>query len=179
MVAQAKLEPYIPEPLIRKTASDLIGWYRLTESDREEIEQFLRMRIVQAWPKFNPKRSQPQTYADRIIKSSVPSFIRDRTRMKRNPVRVQGTIEHCKYEPTTDRHHQDQIDLALDMSLHLSLFAPSDRQLAFLILDYGLEGAIRRTGMRPDQARAALRRMRQVWEECGMDAYFVEESENN
>lgn len=178
MIAAREVPVHLPEPLIRQVANNLVGRFSLTESDREDIEQFLRKRVVKAWPAYDPKRSQPNTFADRVIDAATASFIRDRTRMKRDPSRVQP-LDGCGYEPTTDRHDAHRLDLEMDVRIGLDGLDANDRAYALLLMDYGPVEAQRRSGLTKRKAESARKRIRQALIDGGLDRYVTNNWERN
>jgi hypothetical protein len=158
MVAPSTHEPYFPEPLIRQAANSIIGRYRLTRSDLPDIEQYIRLRIVQGWVRYDPKIAQANTFADRLVWAALATFIRDHTRGKRD--------------------HAHEV-LRLDTKLALEQLEPDDLRYAEAIKDYGPYQAAKRVGLTRRKAESALRRIRSVFEAAGMRCYVQSDAERN
>ena len=178
MIAATETPVHLPEPLIRQVANDLVGRYGLTDTDREDIEQFLRKRVLKAWPSYDPTRSQPNTFADRVIDAAVSSYIRDRTRQKRDPSRVQP-LEGCGYEPATDRHDAHRLDLQMDVRIGLDGLDANDRAYALLLMDYGPVEAQRRAGLTKRKAESARKRIKQALIDGGLERYVTNNWDRN
>jgi hypothetical protein len=179
MVAPSTHEPYFPEPLIRQAANSIIGRYRLTRSDLPDIEQYIRLRIVQGWVRYDPKIAQANTFADRLVWAALATFIRDHTRGKRDPRRVDGSLDSCSNEPSTTRHDHAHEVLRLDTKLALEQLEPDDLRYAEAIKDYGPYQAAKRVGLTRRKAESALRRIRSVFEAAGMRCYVQSDAERN
>jgi DNA-directed RNA polymerase specialized sigma24 family protein len=58
-------DPAISE-LIRHKARKLIGSYGFTSSDEEDLRQELTFHVIRNMKSYDPSRSSPRTFADRI-----------------------------------------------------------------------------------------------------------------
>lgn len=164
-------EPYFPEPLIRQQAKRVIEAYRLPASDQPDIEQYIRMRITQGWQGYNQKVSQPNTFADRLVDAAASTFARDRTRKKRDPKRESGRVEDLTDEPGTNRHDEERWVLSMDVKLVIEKLDPLDRQFARAMMDQPPLAAAREVGITRRKAESALKRIRKIFVEAGMEDY--------
>ncbi len=171
--------PHIPEPLIRRAAGSVVGRYGLTTSDRLDIEQHLRAHLLQGWDGYDPTRSQPNTFADRLVSRALSTLIRNRTRRKRDPRRVVAHIGPGHYEPATSRRDVDLWVLHLDVRMAMEQLDGIDRRFAEHLMYYGTEEAARRVGLTERRARTARARIAESFRRSGIHRYVTGDWEVN
>ncbi len=171
--------PHIPEPLIRRAAGSVVGRYGLTTSDRLDIEQHLRAHLLQGWDGYDPTRSKPSTFADRLVSRALLTFIRDRTRRKRDPRRVVAYVGSGHYEPTTTRRDTELWVLRLDVRLAMDKLNDVDRRFAQHLMHFGTEEAARRVGLTERKARTARARIAESFRRSGLHQYVTSNGEDN
>ena len=175
MVAFPPDGPYYPEPLIRAASNSIVRRYGLSPSDRPDIEQYIRFRITQGWQSYDPKKSKPNTFADRIVSRAAATFLRDRSRAKRDPRREAGTIDNYQDQFATDRHYEDRLELEMDTRLALEPLSADDLRYAKAIMDYGLPYAAKKIGLTKRAAEKAVTRITEALRNAGMDNYFTDD----
>jgi len=85
-VAQALAEQILPyiNRVIRLRAFTMIGSYGFTKSDRKDIEQDLWLDVLQRLEYYDPEKSSPRTFINRIIRNKVASIAEFRKASKRD-----------------------------------------------------------------------------------------------
>ena len=174
MVAFPTDGPYYPEPLIRAASNSIVKRYGLSPSDRPDIEQYIRFRITQGWQSYDPTKSQPNTFADRIVSRAAATFLRDRYRDKRDPRREAGTVDDYQDQLGTDRHYDDRVILEMDMRLALESLTDEDRRYAKTIMDYGLPYAAKKIHLSKCDAKKCFARITEALRNAGMENYFAD-----
>lgn len=61
---------------IRRKAQQLVGKARLAEGDREDIEQHLRIALIESLERFDPARSHWQAFVLAVVDRQVASLLR-------------------------------------------------------------------------------------------------------
>lgn len=179
MIAAHADEPYFPEPLIRQAATRVIRAYRLSMSDLPDIEQHIRMRITQGWRRYSPQLSQPNTYADRLVKAATATYVRDRTRQKRDPRREAGSFADLSFEPATTEDDHERWVVAMDFNLVIEKLDPADRDFARAMMHAPPLAAARTVGLTRRKAESAIKRIRAVFVAEGLEDYFGGNGEAN
>ena len=174
MVAFPADGPYFPEPLIRAASNSIVKRYGLSLSDRPDIEQYIRLRITQGWQSYDPAKSKPNTFADRIVDRAAATFLRDKYRDKRDPRREVGTVDNYEDQFATDRHYDDRLVIEMDVRLALEPLSAEDKRYAQAIIDYGLPYAAKKIGLNKCDANKALARITEALRKAGMDNYFAD-----
>ncbi len=131
--ARNSIDPFV-QNLIRKKTKQLVGKAGLRETDRDDIEQELILKLLQRLSKFDSRRGNRAAYCVTLIESQIATLLRDRQAGKRNPRRV------CSLNRSVSSDSNDQIDMsgAIDSRGHdrrLGREARSDEELAQLALD--------------------------------------------
>ena len=85
------IDEYV-ETMIRKKARQLVHSPGFSLSDREDIEQDLRLHLLLKLPHFDPAKASRATFANRIIESKAKDLIRYRTADMRDPAREQCSV---------------------------------------------------------------------------------------
>ena len=182
MIASASLnpdEPYFPEPLIRQQAKRVVDAYHLSVTDLPDIEQYIRMRITQGWRGYDRQISQPNTFADRLVDAAASTYVRDRNRKKRDPKRESGRVEDLPNEPGTDRHDEERWVLSMDVKLVIEKLDPLDRRFAQAMMGQPPLAAAREVGITRRKAETALKRIRDIFAEAGLENYLGRDAEGN
>ena len=88
------IDPYAAR-LIRFKARQLVGQAGFTASDREDIEQELRLDLLRRLPKYNPKRAQRNTFIARVVEHRVASLIEAQKAGIRDYRRCRCSLNEC------------------------------------------------------------------------------------
>ena len=81
--------------LIKRKAIELSRHKGFSRSDREDIEQDLRLHLHRMWTRYDPARSEPHTFATRIINNKAASMVRLTCNQKAGAAeRICGSINH-------------------------------------------------------------------------------------
>ncbi len=179
MIAAHVDEPYFPEPLIRQAANRVIKAYRLSVSDLPDIEQHIRMRITQGWRRYSPQLSQPNTYADRLVKAATATHVRDRTRQKRDPRREAGSFADLEIHPSTTEADHERWVVSMDFNLAIEKLDPADRDFARAMMHAPPLAAARKVGLTRRKSETAIKRIRAVFVAEGLEDYFGGDREVN
>jgi RNA polymerase sigma-70 factor (ECF subfamily) len=70
--------------LIKRKASELVGGYGFTESDREDIEQDLWVDLINRESGFDPKKGAETTLIKTVVNNRVATLIEHREARKRD-----------------------------------------------------------------------------------------------
>ncbi len=66
------------EKLVCCTVRQLINWGTFPESDREDLEQELRLAILTRLPQFDPGKAKLTTFVARVVENRVKDLLRHR-----------------------------------------------------------------------------------------------------
>lgn len=69
--------------IAKRKARQLVGRYGYTESDRNDIEQSIYLRVLQGWSTYDPKESHHHRFITAVVERFVANIIRDRCAEKR------------------------------------------------------------------------------------------------
>ena len=86
-VARCAFNPFeddFTRALIRRKAMQVARSGGFTPSDREDLEQELYMRILQAWRQFDPDQSHPKKFLTTVVERHAATLIRQRRANKRD-----------------------------------------------------------------------------------------------
>lgn len=70
--------------LIGHKASQLVGKYGFTKTDREDLEQEIALALLLALPKYDSERGQRSTFISRVVDHSISDMIEARKAAKRD-----------------------------------------------------------------------------------------------
>ena len=122
--------------LIRTKARELVGKGGFTESDIEDIEQELRLELLQKLPRFDPERGEKKAFIRWLINVRAASLLRHRTAAKRdsrresfslNEIAVDSEgnpIEKSSFFAGNLGPDEDQRDLSIDLADALEQLPP-------------------------------------------------------
>jgi RNA polymerase sigma-70 factor (ECF subfamily) len=184
----------IAEKLIRRKAKELIGKAGFSRSDREDIEQELRLHVLQAIPQFDPQAGDWSAFLKTVIERTAAKLWQHSLAEMRHPDRseslqqlVQGEdgfltekantlLEdaHTRRLGTTARSDHDRVDLVHDVATVLAKLPDDLRNLGERLQHQSVGEIARETGMPRSTLRDALKRLRAVFEEAGLDEYLRE-----
>lgn len=84
---QTGLDGYA-ETTIQCAVSRLINKFGFPDQDREDLEQDLRVILLEALTDYDPSRAKRSTYIKDCIENRVFNLLRDRRRQRRDPRRL-------------------------------------------------------------------------------------------
>lgn len=136
---RAELPEYASR-LIRFKARQLIGRYGFVRSDRADLEQEFVVHLLERWPKYDPNRSNPDTFVSRLIDRKIASMIRYQRAGKRDYRHLQrspksGAATGQPDDVAFDRRFADSgsctliehVDVALDVATLKDTLDPIER----------------------------------------------------
>ena len=179
--------------LIKWKAENLVGRAGLTVSDQDDVEQELVMDLLKRLPRFDPRRGGINTFVSRVVKHRVATIIGDqmiamRDYRKRGPS-LNETVENGDEEPM---EHVDSIDqeeymhrmgrvarpleeaqeLAIDVGRLISELPPDLAEICLHLQTKGITDVARDLGVTRSTVRAAIARMRPLFEQAGLEEYL-------
>lgn len=169
------------ERLIRHKARQLVGRYGFTLSDREDIEQELRLHLLQCMQRFDPNLGGCNTYISRVINRKIVSMLRHRLAEQREYHRVSCSLSesvvgeggcHIERSQTLDkdvdarladgRSHVEDADLALDLQATLAKLSPELRRTCEVLMTLPIGEAAQALGISRFTLRARRLKLRQI-----------------
>ncbi|MBN2291560.1 MAG: hypothetical protein JXM70_03985 [Pirellulales bacterium] len=179
--------------LIREKANQLVRHPGFSKSDREDIEQELRMELIVKSVNFDPKRAHEVTFIARVIERKAASLIRARQAEKRhfrhsgnslNEIIPDGDGESAELGQMVDtanakRHtgqapHSDEelTCLKLDFDNVLNSLPEDLRKLAEMLTEITRYGASRQLGVSRRQVANKVALLRERFENSDLRDYF-------
>jgi RNA polymerase sigma-70 factor (ECF subfamily) len=179
--------------LIRQKARQLVRHPGFTKSEREDIEQELRIELVQKYRCFDPDRARETTFIARVLENKVISLIRARAAEKRDFRRDArslnetvsdaegGQVEQAQtldapaaraHTGQSPRSAEEQAQLRFDMAEVLKTLPDELRQLAELLQDTTEYAASRVLGRSRRQIANDVARLRELFEDAGLRDYL-------
>lgn len=178
------------ERLIRSKAFQTTGRVRL--SDREDIEQQLRMELLSSLPQFNRDKAPWAAFATSVVSHAASKIVRDERAQKRNPARTvslhitvavpdesqdpaQLISEDDAAPPGTTRLDPiGRTDLRLDLQAITGDFSPTWRHLLRLRTTHTMSDAANEMGVPRTTLNDWTRRIRRRFEQAGLKEYLTE-----
>jgi len=181
------------ERIICSKAKQLVGVAGFTDSDRADIEQELTIVLLKRLPKFDAKKAQRRTFIVRLIDRKVVDLIRHRKAEKRDPMREEcslnerlsngmgGTVAVVDTLSKTDllRRSQKEVvsenDLTcmkLDLATVIASLPPELRDLCERLKTCTVAEISRQTGVPPSTLRSRIKRIRQRFQNAGLEDYL-------
>lgn len=84
-------------------ARQMVDNYGWTETDQDDIVHSLILEFIQAWPKYNPKRSKPQTFISRIMDNALRDMIKHRQSAIRDYRRNSCSLNDLVPDPENEK----------------------------------------------------------------------------
>lgn len=174
------------ERLVRAKARQLVGRYGFTAEDIPDLEQELASKVVQALPRYDPKKGKRSTYLQRVVDRKVASLIEAKKAAKRDyRVPVVSLDEEGEGEEgeTWMRHEvvgdqttlgsaQRETDLRVDLDRVLRQLPPRLGEVCELLKTKSLTQVSRETGIPRGTLYEYLDRLRSVFEDEGLRGYL-------
>lgn len=175
--------------LIRLKARQLSRKVGFTESDREDLEQDLLLRLLEKAHLFAPNRGTASTLADRVVNSHVREIMRNRKRQKRAPGFTAQSLDATTESPggnavsqtesltigdlmrrvgSIPTDHQEHVETAEALD-HALANMPDELRDFCRGLKTSTEGGIaRELGISRRQVRNLINRVREHFEQAGL-----------
>ena len=186
-----KFDPFT-EGLIRKKARQLVNRNGFTDSDREDIEQELTLKLLKKSGAFDSSQAHWNVFVTMIIERGTASLVRDKQAQKRDHRRVCslnvviakkdkkmielgdiiGSHEQDARLGRKQRSDFDQAQLLQDMNEVLSNLPPELRELAEVMKTDSIAEISRDTGVPRTSLNYRVRQLRQRFEEAGLAEYL-------
>lgn len=156
--------------LIKNRAYHLCTRYGYTPCDRDDLEQDMALHLLAALPRYDPKKSNPQTYADRVIDKWTAATIRGRRAECRDYAAVESSLDEAwaddadwlmgtrdtvgdmvsADDSAAPTDFADQIDTRLDIQRVIERLPPELTQMCVALetmslTEYGIVSGIPRT----------------------------------
>ena len=186
------IDPYAAG-LIRFKARQLVGQAGFTASDREDIEQELRLDLLRRRPKYNPKRAQLNTFIARVVEHRLASLIEAQKAGIRDYRRCRCSLNEC-FEDADGRSVErvdtfDQEDyllrtgaqsrpseelnrLAIDVAAVLETLPPELRELCRRLKAETVTEISRDTGVPRGTIYESIKKLREIFKDAGLRNYL-------
>jgi RNA polymerase sigma-70 factor (ECF subfamily) len=175
--------------LIQRAATRLIEITGLTESDRDDVEQDMRLDLLRRLPRYDPGRSSPDRHLAALVSHKACSILAARfagrrdarlTRRLRTPRVDDDGPASTACDLVSDRRRPDYNDasaeravqdLRLDVRRVIASLPERDRQICDLVAQINVAQAAARLGMPRTTLYEELERIRAQLEEAGLGIY--------
>jgi RNA polymerase sigma factor (sigma-70 family) len=177
------------ERLIARKASQLVAKKWFPESDREDIEQDLRLRLWRSLAKYDPSKGPRSIYCAVVVKRRTVSLIEGMRAAKRRTLAKSrcshGTDEDRKsaldladasartaHQGCRSRGDHEQLELRTDLATVLNTLDATERRLAEQLKEQSIPKAAKKVGMPTTSARRTIRTMRLRFEQADLRDYL-------
>jgi len=183
------------ETLIHHKARQLVGTAGFTRDDIEDLEQEMRLDLLERLPKFDPNKATYNTFVSRLVERKISNLIRHRTQEMRDfrceegsihdpiPSSRGGDTEVERIETVTqdeqdfrlDRHTrsaEERRDLKLVISLALEKLPADLRELAELLQAMSITEAACELDIPRNTLYGRVARLRRAFEAMGLNGQF-------
>ena len=186
------IDPYAAG-LIRFKARQLVGKAGFTASDREDIEQELRLDLLRRLPKYNPKRAQLNTFIARVVEHRLASLIEAQKAGIRDYRRCRCSLNEC-FEDADGRSVErvdtfDQEDyllrtggqsrpseelsaLAIDVAAVIEGLPHELRNLCRRLMAETVSEISRDTGVPRGTIYESIKKLREIFKDAGLRNYL-------
>lgn len=179
--------------LIRRKARQLARTAGFTESDREDLEQEMRLDLLKRLLKFDPNKAAQNTFVTRVIERKVSRLMRHRTCGMRDHRREScslndqvddpdcGAVErastvsedHAEVRLLRQRRTQEEATrLRLDVEMVLSALPDDLRQVVERLMAETITEAADGLGIPRTTVNDARDRLRAMFEDAGLHEYL-------
>ena len=180
--------------LITSKANQLVGRYRFTESDREEIEQQIAFEVVRKRAAVPEARARQMGFLITLVQHAVADIIAACRAGNRDYRREDGSLDRWVqdasggWEPRGETITEDddarrvgrpgasrgdRHDLAIDMAAAAERLSP---RLRAILEQYAMHGSARQVaramGRHPSSVCDALKQIKDHFEEAGLSIYM-------
>jgi len=143
----------------------MIFQFSFTREDQADLEQELRLRLLQREAKFDERRGSVESFVTTVLKHQASNILRDRWCQKRDD---HGTLlletEVTRVEPSPD--------LALDLRKVLEQLPPSLRELANHLQRDTVTAAAKELKLSRTTIYKRMRELRERLENAGLKKYL-------
>lgn len=179
--------------LIQVTVQKTVGSYRLTESDRDDLEQQIAMEVVRRRAKFDPGKAQEKTFLARLVKHARADIIAAREAGNRDYRREEGSLDQWVQDDAggwelrgetitdddagrrvgrSDMSREEQHDMCSDLRDAAAALPDHLRDIYEHLKKLGSARAVARaTGLHHSSVCDSLKQIRERFEKAGLDVY--------
>lgn len=179
--------------VIRRKAHELVGKAGFVDADRDDIEQELRLDLARRLPRFDPARSQIQTFTRRIVDNHVVTLLEARRAARRDhrrvvhldeagadgsmpgdgdATRVVDLAAYRRHALDAGRDREEHVDLARDLHRATCALPPDLQELCGLLATDNVTEISRKTGVPRPTIYARLAEVRGYFERAGLRVYL-------
>ena len=122
--------------IITCRASRLSRCWPFRSEDRADLEQGMRLHLIQRWPRFDPNRGSEQMFTEAVLSTWESQQIRDANRLKRkghHQSRPLGSVPETELCSRQWRDVETQLDARDLLERCLERLDPSERALLRLL----------------------------------------------
>lgn len=167
------------EVTIHHKVDALIGRYGYLEQDREDLEQDLRLWVLERLAAFAPREVQRSTYISRIVDQRIADLIKTKLRARRDPRREACVLDEHD-EPTNDLDTlpghasvSSRIqDLRIDMGPALARLNARQRAICLMLASESKEAAKLSLDLSRRTFEKDLQVIRDAFQQAGLNAYL-------
>jgi RNA polymerase sigma-70 factor (ECF subfamily) len=169
-IADNPITPEI-EHHIRIKVKEVIGRYGYTRSDREDLEQDLRLHLLENVHRYTPDRGTWETFAKTMVHRWLAHLIDDRCAAKRHwskavPM-VNGTEEAVLASSGYD--DSEQRDRRMDVAEAIAELPPELKEIAEALMSKRPASLFREAVCSEWEVRMRMRRLREIFAAKGLD----------
>ncbi|MBI1900551.1 MAG: sigma-70 family RNA polymerase sigma factor [Planctomycetia bacterium] len=176
--------------IIRRKVKQLVGRAGFKQQDREDLEQELILRLLQALPSFNPKKAHRNAFVTTVIERAVASILRDKQAEKRDhrrvsslfvlidtpcgPTELASTISQAEYDARRGRcprSLEEMAQLIRDVADLMARLPPDLRDLAEPLMTQSKSEIARELDTPRTTLNEWVRRIRRRFERAGLKDY--------
>lgn len=165
--------------IIRRKARFLVRCDGFTVRDLPEVEQELRLRLLQSLPQYDPAQGHINVFITTVVERSVAMLLRERWAKKRNSAGIEsldvGSAGNEAATDVPDRHTAsapERFDLALDLDGVLTALPAELRALAVRLQEQTVSQAARAMNVPRTTLLRQVERLRQCCEDAGLRIYL-------
>jgi len=195
VLSSTDTEPIIDQfaaRLIRRKANQLIGRPGFNRSDKEDIEQELRLKLIKHSSSYCPQKGHRHAFVTAIVERRAANLLRDRYAKKRAPHRIRSlniviaeeagdvieledTITQCELDACrgwSARDAHELAELVQDMSDTIARLPKHLKELAEGLKTQSIAELARNTGVRRTTLNESVRRLRRRFEKAGLGKHL-------
>lgn len=180
--------------MIRRKAKQLVGHFGLTKSDRRDLEQELKLALLERFDRFDPETANWEAFATMIVDHRIVAIIDERWAEKREfrhgvtslatmvpdadgeLVELTQQIGGEHLERVTGVSHPDpagEIELEHDVEVVCAKLPPDLRELAERLKQESVAGIARDMGISRRTLRSRIARLREYFEANDLQEYLA------
>lgn len=176
-----ELEAGYAHRFIRFKAKQLLGKYGFSHVDREDLEQEMKLRLVERFGQFDPEKSDWPEFVTTVVERHVATLVESQTCLKRSPCvslseertdedgaptelgEILSTDDRLSLNRTSPRSEFDLIDLEQDIESIKAQLEPESRRVYEALLRTGnVSDAAREVGINRSTVSSFVLRLRDV-----------------